>query len=146
MTAWLGAAADTQGVNPLWHLGVAALTIAFNFGSFAVEYAVIVAQARLLLEVKSRADHLREARYGAEAAGSAWRPRPDAPAYGARREAMIETLADAVDAHVDLDLLLAGTRVRLLPDADGKCAETARQLADPGNLRAISERPGGQSG
>lgn len=49
----------------------------------------------------------------AAAAGSAWRPQPGAAAYGARREAMIETLADAVDAHVDLDLLLAGTRVAL---------------------------------
>jgi adenosylcobyric acid synthase len=47
----------------------------------------------------------------AEAAGSGWRPDPGAAAYGARREAMIETLADALDAHVDLDLLLAGTRV-----------------------------------
>jgi adenosylcobyric acid synthase len=44
-------------------------------------------------------------------AGSRWRPRPDAPAYGARRETMIDTLADAVEAHLDLDLLLAGTRV-----------------------------------
>jgi adenosylcobyric acid synthase len=49
----------------------------------------------------------------AAAARSDWRPEPDAPAYGARREAMIETLADAVDAHVDLDLLLSGTRVAL---------------------------------
>lgn len=49
----------------------------------------------------------------AVAAGSGWRPRPGAPAYGARREAMIETLADAVDAHVDLELLLAGTRAEL---------------------------------
>lgn len=64
ITAWLGAAADTQGLNPLWHLGVAAATIAFNLGAFAVEYAVIVAQARLLLEVKARADQMREARYG----------------------------------------------------------------------------------
>ena len=64
VTAWLGAAADTQGLNPLWHLGVAALTLAFNFGAFAVEYAVIVAQARLLAEVKDQADRLREARYG----------------------------------------------------------------------------------
>jgi adenosylcobyric acid synthase len=47
----------------------------------------------------------------AVAAGSGWRPAPGAPAYGARREAMIETLADAVDEHVDLELLLAGTRV-----------------------------------
>jgi adenosylcobyric acid synthase len=47
----------------------------------------------------------------AGAAGSGWRAEPGAAAYGARREAMIETLADALDAHVDLDLLLAGTRV-----------------------------------
>jgi len=39
--------------------------LAFNFGAFAVEYAVIVAQARLLIEVKDQADRLREARYGA---------------------------------------------------------------------------------
>ena len=47
----------------------------------------------------------------AAASGSSWRPATDAPAYGARRETMIETLADAVDAHVDLERLLAGTRV-----------------------------------
>ena len=57
VTAWLGAAADTRGQpTPPWHLGVAALTLAFNLGSFAVEYAVIVAHARLLLELKARAD------------------------------------------------------------------------------------------
>ena len=49
----------------------------------------------------------------AVAAGSDWRPEPGAPAYGARRELMVETLADAVDEHVDLELLLAGTRVSL---------------------------------
>ena len=47
----------------------------------------------------------------AVAAGSPWRSDPDAPAYGARRETMINTLADAVEQHVDLGLLLAGTRV-----------------------------------
>jgi adenosylcobyric acid synthase len=47
----------------------------------------------------------------AAAARSGWRPKSGAAAYGARREAMVETLADAVDAYVDLDLLLAGTRV-----------------------------------
>jgi adenosylcobyric acid synthase len=47
----------------------------------------------------------------AASAGSAWRPHPDAPAYGARREAMIDTLADAIETHLDLDLLLAGTRL-----------------------------------
>lgn len=67
VTAWLGAASATQGLNPLWHLGVAAAALGFNLGAFVVEYAVIVAQARLLLEVKAQADRLREARYGPEA-------------------------------------------------------------------------------
>jgi adenosylcobyric acid synthase len=47
----------------------------------------------------------------AAAARSGWRPDLDAPAYSARRETMINTLADAVDEHVDLDLLFADTRV-----------------------------------
>jgi adenosylcobyric acid synthase len=47
----------------------------------------------------------------AAAAGSEWHPDPDAPPYSARREIMINTLADAVEQHVDLGLLLAGTRV-----------------------------------
>jgi adenosylcobyric acid synthase len=47
----------------------------------------------------------------AAAAGSPWRPDPDALAYQLRRETMINTLADAVEQHVDLGLLLAGTRV-----------------------------------
>ena len=70
ITAWLGAASDTQRLSPLWHLGVAAATLAYNLGAFAVEYATIVAHARLLLEVKARADRLREARYGPEPAGA----------------------------------------------------------------------------
>jgi hypothetical protein len=72
ITAWLGAAADTQGsaYSP-WHLGAAALTIAFNLGSFAVEYAGIVSHARLLLELKSQADALRAARYGSASATGA---------------------------------------------------------------------------
>jgi len=45
------------------------------------------------------------------AAKSEWRPQAAAPTYGARRETMINTLADAVEQHVDLDLLLTGTRV-----------------------------------
>ena len=65
ITAWLGAAADTRGTfYAPWHLAAAALTIAFNLGSFVVEYAGIVSHARLLLELKSQADALREARYG----------------------------------------------------------------------------------
>ncbi len=47
----------------------------------------------------------------ADAAGSSWSPEPGAAGYADRREAMIETLADAVDAHVDLPRLLADTRV-----------------------------------
>ena len=72
---------ETTGTAPrLWGsaaslfgmLGVAAaLTIAFNLGSFAAEYQGIVAHARLLLELKARADKLREARYGPAAAAGA---------------------------------------------------------------------------
>lgn len=64
ITAWLGAAADAQGMNPLWHLGVVTVTLVFHMGAFAGEYATIVSQARLLLEVKAQADVLREERYG----------------------------------------------------------------------------------
>jgi hypothetical protein len=71
IAAWMGAGADTQGLNPLWHLFAAAFAIAFNIGAFAVEYAVIVAHARLLLEVKSQADRLRAARYGTDPAQKA---------------------------------------------------------------------------
>ena len=49
----------------------------------------------------------------AAVAGSAWTAASDAAAYGARREGMIDALADAVEEHLDLDLLLAGTRVAL---------------------------------
>jgi adenosylcobyric acid synthase len=43
--------------------------------------------------------------------GSDWRPDAAVPAYAARRETMINTLADAVEQHVDLERLLAETRV-----------------------------------
>lgn len=61
VAAWLGAGADAQGWNPLWHLAAASVTLAFNLAAYFAEYAVIVAQARLLLEVKARADQQREA-------------------------------------------------------------------------------------
>ena len=65
VAAWLGAAADTRGPSyAIWHLGSAAFALAFNLGSFVVEYAVIVAHVRLLTELKDRADRLREERYG----------------------------------------------------------------------------------
>lgn len=38
--------------------------------------------------------------------GSPWRPAPDAVGYGEARERMIDTLADAVEAHLDLDAML----------------------------------------
>ena len=69
VAAWLGAAADTRGsAYAIWHLGSAALALAYNLGSFVVEYAVIVAHVRLLTELKDRADRLREERYGPESA------------------------------------------------------------------------------
>jgi hypothetical protein len=71
VTAWLGGASDAQGLNPIWHFGAAAVTLGFNLGAFAVEYATIVAQVRLLLEVKAQADALRAARYGPEPAVAA---------------------------------------------------------------------------
>jgi len=60
--AWLGAGADAQGLDPTWHLAATSTAVAFNFAAFFAEYAVIIAQARLLLEVKARADQQREAR------------------------------------------------------------------------------------
>ncbi|WP_082034541.1 cobyric acid synthase [Nigerium massiliense] len=65
-------------------------------------------------------------------AGHPWRPRP-APGYGAAREAMIETLADAVEEHVDLDAVLrlaagAGRRTPGRPAAPG---ERTRRPARP---------------
>ncbi|MEA5652087.1 MAG: cobyric acid synthase CobQ, partial [Cutibacterium granulosum] len=42
----------------------------------------------------------------AQVAGSSWRPHTDELGYQARREAMIDTLADALVEHVDVDTLL----------------------------------------
>ena len=39
--------------------------------------------------------------------GSSWTPAPDAPGFAARRTQMLDDLADALEAHVDLDALLA---------------------------------------
>jgi hypothetical protein len=71
VAAWMGAAVDTRGsAYSIWHLGSAAFALAYNFGSFVVEYAVIVAHVRLLAELKDRADQLREERYGPQAAST----------------------------------------------------------------------------
>src|SRR5262249_4835326 len=64
-TAWMGAGSDARAWPSAYHLGVAALALAFTLGAFVAEYAAIVAQARLLLEVKDEADRLRAERYGA---------------------------------------------------------------------------------
>ena len=71
-------------------LGSAALALAFNLGSFVVEYAVIVAHVRLLTELKDRADRLRRRavradrrrnlRRSAQAAGHALKRHPG-PAF-----------------------------------------------------------------
>jgi adenosylcobyric acid synthase len=42
----------------------------------------------------------------AEASGSTWTAQPDAPGFAARRTAMIDTLADAVEEHLDVEALL----------------------------------------
>lgn len=47
----------------------------------------------------------------AAASGSPWRPDLSAPAFADRREAMIDTLADACEEYLDLDRLLAMTEV-----------------------------------
>lgn len=47
----------------------------------------------------------------AAATGSAWRGRTGAPPFAARREAMIDSLADAVDAHLDVPALLELTHL-----------------------------------
>jgi adenosylcobyric acid synthase len=47
----------------------------------------------------------------ASVVGSDWRSDAATPGYAAKRETMINVLADAVEQHVDLGVLLAGTKV-----------------------------------
>jgi adenosylcobyric acid synthase len=47
----------------------------------------------------------------AQAAGSHWRPETGATGFASRRERMLDTLADALEEHVDIDALLSLTRV-----------------------------------
>jgi adenosylcobyric acid synthase len=39
--------------------------------------------------------------------GSSWKPAPDQPGFAERRTQMLDDLADALEAHVDLNALLA---------------------------------------
>ena len=64
--AWTGAGTDAQGWPAHWHLAASTAALAFNLGAYAAEYAAIVAQARLILEVKDRADRQREALYASK--------------------------------------------------------------------------------
>jgi hypothetical protein len=57
--AWMGAGSHARDWPAEWHLGLSAVALAFNLGAFVVEYAAIVAQARLLLDVTDQADRLR---------------------------------------------------------------------------------------
>ncbi len=73
VAAWLGGAADTLGTAYApWHLAAGALAVAFNLGSFVVEYAAIVGHARLLADLKKQADRLREERYGPAVDSDQW--------------------------------------------------------------------------
>jgi hypothetical protein len=73
VAAWLGGAADTLGPGwSVWHLIAAAMAVAFNLGSFVVEYAAIVGHARLLMDLKDQADRLREERYGSSLESGQW--------------------------------------------------------------------------
>ncbi len=46
----------------------------------------------------------------AAASGSSWQPQADAPSFAGRREAMIDQLANAIEKHVDVDLIVGGHR------------------------------------
>lgn len=61
LTTWAGGAVHTRDwpIARELHLAAATLTIGFNLGAYVAEYLAIVAQARLLLEVKARADRQR---------------------------------------------------------------------------------------
>lgn len=57
----------------------------------------------------------------ARAAGSQWQPQPGAPGFAELRERMLDTLADALEQHVDIDALLALTRVGARTLGDMSC-------------------------
>ena len=72
----------------------------------------------------------------AGAVGSRWRPAPDAPGFGDRRERMLDILADAVEQHVDLDALLALTRAT--PPTPTTPQHTEKSTTPPGTAGGSS--------
>lgn len=64
IAAGLGFLADRAGESDAtWHLIAAMMALAFNLGSFLVEYVSIVGQARLLAEWKEAVGRRRTGRY-----------------------------------------------------------------------------------
>jgi adenosylcobyric acid synthase len=45
----------------------------------------------------------------AAASGSSWQPQPHAPGFAARRESMIDRLADVIEERLDLELIIGRT-------------------------------------
>jgi membrane protein implicated in regulation of membrane protease activity len=60
VAAWTGSAPDRRGsAYAPWHEAVASFTFGFNAVAFFIEYASVVAQQRLLAELKVQADRIR---------------------------------------------------------------------------------------
>ena len=124
VAAWLGAAADTRGPGyAIWHLGSAAFALAFNLGSFVVEYAVIVAHVRLLAELKDRADRLREERYGPQVAHAGEAERQ---ALGARTDSPVPSSVEGIGSQ--LSPAVTGRVITPKPRRMGGSSQSMRPL------------------
>lgn len=55
VAAWSGGWLDAGRRDPRWHLAASSWAVGFNLGAFAVETALIAAQARLVREVDAEA-------------------------------------------------------------------------------------------
>ena len=79
-------------------------------------------------------------------AASRWRPDPAAAGYGAAREQMIETLADAVERHLDLDQLVRLALAGRGPAATADGAATERPGRPPAADAATGQPAGEHAG
>ena len=71
LTACMGTIAETRGgASSIEHLAIAAATIAYNLGAFLAEFAMIVAQTRLLAEIEDRVGRIEADRKHPEPAPS----------------------------------------------------------------------------